>query len=527
MYQAVARNSNEAPRAKNGKLRHLLHLFSIRIGLLMLQSTKKSPYPFKIAKNYLLARNLFVTFYYSACARDGTIGVRGSMFHKPVSTIRGLCFYNIVALCIACFWYGATAAAQDITELGGALTSYLPGRAAIQVNAPNVTDETRRVKQLTGFGMFHGEFNAKSGLGPLFNNNSCAGCHVNNGRGQVLFSEALNLSRAIVKVALRGRLPNGAPRPIPGIGNQLHDHSTVTNDPRTIAIKIAWLYRQGSFPDGTKYTLRKPAYSFRIPGYRKDQILSSLRATPPVIGPGLLESIPEADILALSDPNDTNKDGISGRPQYVAEEDQPTVKLLGRFGFKATSPTVADQTAVAFIRDMGLGTKIYPTKDGKQEISDADFENTVLYQTLAGVPPARNQDDPAVIAGKNIFKRIGCDGCHTMTHVTVSATDPELDNQTIHPFTDLLLHDMGPDLADSLPMFRASASEWRTAPLWGLGFSLDIASGGRVGFLHDGRARTIQEAILWHGGEAERSKRRFMRLRKTDRAMLLRFLRSL
>jgi CxxC motif-containing protein (DUF1111 family) len=428
---------------------------------------------------------------------------------------------------LAVFSNGVVSYAQDVTLLGGDLTSYLPGRNAIQVNAPNVTDEERRLKQIAGFAIFHGDFSKESGLGRGFNNTACSGCHVSNGRGQVLFSKSLNLSRAIVKVALPGRAPDGGPKPIPGIGTQLHDHSVIENDPRIVAIKIAWIYRNGKYPDGKRYTLRKPALSFSIPGYKKNKILRSLRATPPVIGPGLLEAIPESTILALSDPRDLNKDGISGRPQFVPDPEKNGQLSLGRFGFKATSPTVADQTGAAFFHDMGLTTKLFKGSNGSQEVSDADFDINVIYQKLAGVPPARDQEKPRVINGKNIFKKIGCDGCHTMTLTTSSTLDPELHNQTIHPFTDLLLHDMGKDLADNLPMYRARANEWRTAPLWGLGFSLDIAEGGRVGFLHDGRARTIEEAILWHGGESERSKKRFMRLKAKERQDLLLFLDSL
>ena len=417
--------------------------------------------------------------------------------------------------------------AQDITRLGGEMTSDLPGRAAIQVNAPNVTDEDRRIKQIQGFSIFHGIFTQRVGLGNLFNNTACSGCHINNGRGQVKFSQASDQSRAIVKVSLNKMAADGGLRPIPGYGTQLHDHSVKANDPKVVAIKIAWLTRPGVYPDGTKYTLRRPSLSFKIPGYTTKDFRYSLRATPPVIGPGLLESIPEETILALADPSDKNKDGISGKPQYVPDPEKGGALSLGRFGFKATAASVAHQTAAAFFNDMGLGTKLLPMPVEGQEVSDNDFDINVFYQKLAGVPPARNQSDSNVIRGKYIFSKIGCDGCHTMTFVTHSDTDPELNNQTIHPFTDLLLHDMGLGLADTLPMYKARANEWKTAPLWGLGFSLDIAEGGRVGFLHDGRARNIEEAILWHGGEAATSQKEFTLLKKNDRSALLLFLRSL
>jgi CxxC motif-containing protein (DUF1111 family) len=240
---------------------------------------------------------------------------------------------------------------------------------------------------------------------------------------------------------------------------------------------------------------------------------------------GLLEVIPESEVLALSDPDDLNGDGISGRPNYVIDRSSGT-KALGRFGFKATHPTLVQQSGAASFFDMGITNPLFPAINGSTEISGADFERLVVYQQIAGVPPARDQELPDIIAGKTLFQSVGCNGCHTMTFKTATDTDPEVAGQTVHPFTDLLLHDMGPDLADNHPEFSASGFEWRTTPLWGLGFSPQISAVKPL-YLHDGRARTIEEAILWHGGEAAIAKDKFVRLSADERFKLIQFLQSL
>lgn len=415
--------------------------------------------------------------------------------------------------------------AQDLSQIGGDLTSDLPGRNAIQVNAPNVSDEARRIMQLEGFGIFHGRFGRKQGLGPLFAHAQCSGCHIDNGRGPTKFSRAPGAgSSMIVKVSLPGLQKNGAPKDVPGVGEQLSDHAIPGLKPNA-EIALKWIPIKGFYPDGTPYSLRRPDLKYKIIKSPRLRTVSSLRMTPPVIGPGLLEAIPDSEILKNSDPYDLNGDGISGRPNYVLDL-RTGKKAIGRFGFKASHINVEQQSAAALIHDMGISNPIFPDKQKGTELSPEQLNLLTLYQKLAGVPRARKQDDPQVIAGKILFQTVGCDDCHVMTMRTKNYTDPELSNQEIHPLTDLLLHDMGKDLADKRAEFSAKGSEWRTTPLWGLGFSNRLAK-GKAKFLHDGRARSIEEAILWHGGEAANSATNFKNLTAQQRKDLLAFLDSL
>lgn len=415
--------------------------------------------------------------------------------------------------------------AQDLLNIGGDLTSDLPGRSAIQVNAPNVTDESRRILQLQGFGVFHGLFDKKSGLGPIFNNSSCKGCHVDNGRGPARISRSQSVgSTMVVKVSLLGLQKNGAPKNVPGVGEQLLDHAISGSSPNA-EIFLKWISEEGAYPDGTKYKLRRPDLKYRLLGQANRRTISSLRMTPPVIGPGLLEAVPDSTILEFSDPKDLDGDGISGHPNYVPDLITGQ-KRIGRFGFKGSHITVEQQSSAALINDMGISNPILQDSSKQIELSAEQLNILALYQKLAGIPRPIKQDDPNVISGKSLFQSVGCDKCHRVTMTTETYVDPELSNQEFHPFTDLLLHDMGPDLADKRAEFSAKGSEWRTTPLWGIGFSRRLAKGKAV-FLHDGRARSIEEAILWHAGEADKSRKQFKKLTRTQRANLLAFLDSL
>lgn len=426
--------------------------------------------------------------------------------------------------------------AQDITKLGGDLTSALTGAAAIQVFAPNVTDEEARARQLGGFSIFHRNVTPELGLGPRFINSSCGGCHVNNGRGPLrITNNNLQGSTMVVKVTRRGLGPNGAPRPIPRIGLQLQNHAIGRGRPYRISLR--WRKIVGKYPDGSPYELLKPRLIFRIPGIKQRSVAYSLRMTPTVMGVGLLEAVADDTLLALADPLDRDGDGISGRVNLVPNL-RSGILEIGRFGFRASHPTVEQQSAAAAFFDTGLTNPLLPSPSGDAEMSSEELDRLVAYQKLAGVIPAIDQDNPDVMAGKELFQSIGCDNCHTVTLVTgrnlvaggTLATDktiePELANQTFHPFTDLLLHDMGPGLADNRPEFTATGSEWRTTPLWGIRYA-EGPPNANPRFLHDGRARTLEEAILWHGGEAREVKHAFMTLEKSQREQLIAFLRSL
>jgi CxxC motif-containing protein (DUF1111 family) len=235
--------------------------------------------------------------------------------------------------------------------------------------------------------------------------------------------------------------------------------------------------------------------------------------------------------LARADQKDCNTDGISGRPNFVKDPITGALRL-GRFGWKAEKVDIRHQVAEAAFDDMGVGSSLFPDA-GKAELADDDLSRLVTYMRLVSVPGQRDHDDPQVIAGEQIFKTVGCTNCH-VTDVVTSANHPfaELRNQAIKPYSDLLLHDLGPDLADSSAIAAsddvsapAAASEWRTAPLWGTGLLATI--NGHTGLLHDGRAQSVLEAVLWHGGEAEPTRDRVTKLSAADRAALLAFVQSL
>lgn len=287
---------------------------------------------------------------------------------------------------------------------------------------------------------------------------------------------------------------------------------------------------EGQYDDGERYTLRQPVYDFGGDASARH----SVRLAPQLVGLGLLEAIDPQDILALADPCDEDDDGISGRPRTVNASTLPGLQL-GRFGYKAVQPSVVYQIAVALNRDMGVTSALFPVLDGEDpeqardrqpEISLEELELMRRYVSLLGVPARRGLSDPQVAQGEALFAEASCDACHTPSFRT-GAHHPyaELREQDIQPFTDLLLHDMGPGLSDAMTQPGATAREWRTAPLWGLGLTEGV-SGARV-FLHDGRARTLAEAILWHGGEATASTEAFKAMSQQERQALLAFLNAI
>ena len=299
---------------------------------------------------------------------------------------------------------------------------------------------------------------------------------------------------------------------------------------------------------GEVVTLRKPTYSVVELGYgplHPDAMLSP-RVAPQMIGLGLLEAIPEADILARADPDDEDGDGISGRPNRVWSYAENRV-ALGRFGWKAGSPTIRQQSSEAFAGDIGISTPMVAKawgdctpkqaacraapngngpRDGAFEAGKTFIDLVTFYSQNLAVPARRNPGSRQVLAGKAIFHELGCAGCHTPKHKTGAVTDqPHLAGQLIWPYTDLLLHDMGEGLADNRPEGVATGREWRTPPLWGIGLTPIV--NGHSFYLHDGRAHNLEEAILWHGGEAQSARDGFLALSKADRARLIAFVESL
>ena len=434
-------------------------------------------------------------------------------------------------------------------NLGGDTTVDTVGPRAFRSIAPNAANKWV-FEFLFGQRMFDVVWDhdiispALDGLGPTFNRTACRECHEGNGRGHAPETVGAPMKSILVRLSVPGQDQHGGPMPVPNYGDQLQDRAVPGVAPEGQAI-MEWEEIEGKYGDGTPYSLRKPTIKFVNLAYGElpDDVMTSARVAQPVIGMGLLQSIPEKSLYALADPDDANGDGISGRVNVawdmIDEEMQP-----GRFGWKANVPTMRQQSAGAALGDMGMTTELFQdnlcepaqedciamadkmaAKVGTPEIVPEMFDAIVMYLMQVGIPMQRNADDPQVQRGEQLFRGIGCVGCHMPTQVAGDRTLPALQGQVFHPFTDLLVHDMGEGLADGRPDFEASGSEWRTAPLWGIGLVHDV--GGFNYYLHDGRARNLPEAILWHGGEAENPREVFRNLAKDQREDLLAFLSSL
>lgn len=313
--------------------------------------------------------------------------------------------------------------------------------------------------------------------------------------------------------------------PHPQLGSVLQPQTT-SGSPEAVATIASYITSGGQYGDGTPYTLQKPSYAFQgvTPSFY------SVRLAPQLVGLGLLEAIPEDTIATMADPEDANADGISGRMQTVTDP-QTGEARLGRFTNKAGKARISHQIAGALNTDMGVPTSIFPTLDGETspspvELSDSDLDLMDRYISVLGVGSRRDLEDAGALRGEQLFSTAKCTQCH-VPELQTGPYHPitELRNQTIRPFTDLLLHDMGSGLADNMGEANAAGSEWRTPPLWNIGLTAGV-SGGEA-YLHDGRARTLEEAILWHGGEGEASKEAFRNMPAADRADLIKFLKSL
>lgn len=367
---------------------------------------------------------------------------------------------------------------------------------------------------------------ARDGLGPIFNARSCASCHFKDGRGRA--PEAGELATGyLLRLSIAGS--NGT-MPHQSYSGQFQDQGNLGIKPE-VSIAINYTEMPGSYPDGENYTLRKPNIvlsNFKFESLGSETEISP-RIAPQMIGLGLLEDLPEPQILAWEDVNDADNDGISGKANYVTDIETGQL-ALGRFGWKSNSPNIKQQVAEAFSGDMGLTSPLKPNEDctspdckeqpsgGSPEVDTDALAQVALYSRSLAVPQQRNFANVDVKKGYNTFVNLGCGACHK-SNVALN------NGLVISPFTDLLLHDMGDELADNRPDRLATGKEWRTAPLWGLGLIQTV--NGHQQLLHDGRARNIEEAILWHGGEAEKSKKAFKELSKTDRLNLIKFLESI
>jgi CxxC motif-containing protein (DUF1111 family) len=434
----------------------------------------------------------------------------------------------------------APLAAEDTARSGGSTTVFDTSHNAFGRALGNL-ERSRWVQMREGKRLFmrdwtaHGEGRA----GPLTNASGCGACHFKDGRGRPV-PDVGTEAPLLVRLSIPSPdAPAGRPEPV--YGGQLNDRG-VPGVPAEGTVQISYTEVKGRYADGTPYTLRKPRYRIIQLGYGRmlPRVMHSPRIPAQVFGLGLLEAIPEDAILALADAEDRDGDGVSGRPNRVISARTGKAQL-GRFGWKANQPSLEQQVASAFSEDLGLTSPLHPRSNctakqapclaltaAKEEpaVSELELEKTTLYLRLLAVPARRSVAEPTVVKGEALFQKAGCATCHHASFKTGEVADiPELANQSVRPYSDLLLHDMGPELADGRPDSEASGSEWRTPPLWGLGL-LEVVS-QQVRLLHDGRARGVEEAILWHGGEASASRERFKALDRSEREALVAFLHSL
>ena len=427
--------------------------------------------------------------------------------------------------------------------LGGETTAFSVGTNAFELSARNLPNDIRRIFEV-GDSFFNQNWvtapastEARDGLGPTHNALSCSSCHSHDGRGKPPDHSDDPERGLLLRLSVPGVT---GPTDEPRYGGQLQDRAII-GVPVEGRIVIEYKELPGVYPDSSPYSLRKPVYRIENLAFGPlyPDVMVSPRVAPATIGLGLLEAIPETSILALSDPEDADEDGISGRPNYVMDVQTGSL-ALGRFGWKANQPSVNQQAAGAFLGDIGITSSLFPNENcpagqeacrqalngGEPEIPDERLEKVKIYVQTVAVPAMRDADDEQVKQGARLFVQTQCAACHTPRHVTGNTHPLEpLRNQVIFPYTDLLLHDMGDSLADHRPDGQASGTEWRTPPLWGIGLVETV--NGHTMFLHDGRARSMEEAILWHEGEAEESRGKFMNLTKDERNALIRFLESI
>jgi CxxC motif-containing protein (DUF1111 family) len=390
------------------------------------------------------------------------------------------------------------------------------------------------------------------GLGPTFNEDRCAHCHEHNGRAHAPGEREPAVRGMLVRLSVAGTAANGGPNPHPAYGDQLQNRGTDTRVPAEGQAVFSYETKEVALAGGEVVKLRAPKIRFAELQFGDigPEVMMSARAAPAMVGLGLLEAIPEKTILEIAQRQASL--GVSGRPNYVWDAENETV-VLGRFGWKANQPSLRQQTAGAFHGDIGATTFMFPeencppvqracrdipsaSKCGGQggcegntfrpEVVPSRLNNITFYLQALAVPARRQVGDADVKRGEALFEQTNCGACHLAELKT--GPKPALraaGDLVIHPYTDLLLHDMGEELADHRPDFKADGREWRTAPLWGVGLLRTV--NGHSDLLHDGRARNVAEAILWHGGEAEKSREAFRAMSKADRDALVKFVESL
>ncbi len=488
-----------------------------------------------------------------------------------------------IALAMGVLFCGSTALILHADEApdplgektGGATTVYATGKNAFSFPLANL-DDPGRTRFVIGNSFFKRNWveapastTARDGLGPHFIARACAGCHVLDGRGEppewknTLGPEPEGTVALLMRLSVAGAPdPKAGVRPDPVYGDQFNNAAIQGVKPEG-RVEIRQQALHGRFADGTRYTLQKPIYKLTDLAYGPfaPGLMVSPRIAPQLAGIGLIEAIPDAEILRNAREQAAAPGPIKGQPNRVwdvfAQEER-----LGRLGWKANVATLAHQTAGAFHGDIGITSNAFPHetctpaqkdclaaphgggkttgRDGivpaahatalKPEIDDETLGHVIFYQATLAPAARRNVNDPQVLRGQALFAQAQCAACHRPSYVTAEGpfprlTSPALKGQRIWPYTDLLLHDMGPDLADGRPDFLASGSQWKTPPLWGIGLIKDV--NGHTRLMHDGRANGVLEAILWHGGEAQASKEQVLKMKRADRGALVKFVESL
>lgn len=447
---------------------------------------------------------------------------------------------------------------------GGDTTVFATGRNAFSFPAANLPDD-ERTRFVIGNSFFRRNWveapastKARDGLGPHFVARSCGGCHVQDGRGAPpeIFNRLGETKDPTVALLIRLSIPgadgHGGPLHEPVYGDQFNNAGITGIKPEG-RVTLRYDTIDGKFADGTPYSLLAPKYGFVDLGYgpMHRDVMISPRIAPQIIGVGLLEAIDEADILANAADQAKAPGPVKGVPNRVW--DAPSARMMiGRFGWKGNVATIAHQTGGAFVGDMGITSRHFPHeactpaqkdclaapsgKSGGQqgqpgvEIDDKTFDDVVFYQATLAPPARRKVNDVQVQRGQALFAQAQCAACHRPSYVTKEGPFPRLTSkavsgQRIWPYTDMLLHDMGEGLADHRPDFAANGRQWKTPPLWGTGLIQDV--NGHTRLLHDGRARGVLEAILWHGGEAEGAKQNVLKMNKAERDALVQFVESL
>lgn len=465
---------------------------------------------------------------------------------------------SVVAAATAAASHAWEPAADPLGEkTGGQTTVWATGKNAFSFPAANLSDP-ERTRFVIGNSFFKRNWvespastTARDGLGPNFLARSCGACHLFDGRGEPpSFTRGLSDEEPLallIRLSVPGRDAHGGPKHDPIYGDQLNT-AAIQNVMPEGRVRLRWSPIEGSFADGTRYTLQKPEYVIDRLAYGPlaPGVMTSPRIAPQVIGVGLLEAVPEREILANAAAQAAMAGPIKGQPNRVWDAFAQR-EMIGRFGWKANVATLAHQTAGAFHGDIGITSAQFPhetctpaqkdclaapngSQDGQPEIDAKMLDEVVFYQATLAPPARRNARDPQVLRGRQLFAQAQCAVCHRPSYTTAEGPFPRLTSkalqgQTIWPYTDLLLHDMGEALADGRPDHLANGRQWKTPPLWGIGLFKDV--NGHTRLLHDGRANGVLEAILWHGGEAEASRQRVLKFNEADRQALVKFVESL